>query len=421
MIAAFFSWDLHIAWLVMGGVALLSMTVLPRVLHARPLSLPILYVLIGFGVFELSDALRGPQPLTSEGDAKFIEYVTEFVVIVSLLGAGLRLERRPGLIRWQSAWRLLAITMPLTILATLALGWWVLGLAIAPAILLGGVIAPTDPVLADDVQVGPPGDDERDEVRFTLTAEAGLNDGLAFPFVHLALAAAAATVASSLGEWFAYDVVYRIVVGVASGWAMGWLINHFGRRTGEFFRSQTSEGLFALGATLLVYGLTEVVNGYGFLAVFVAALARNGQSDYRRAAHDFAEQIESIVVAFVLLGFGALLSEGILDELTWGGGLVAVALVLVIRPIAGWISLIGRGLPSRERWAIAFFGIRGIGSLYYLAFALNQGDFGDAAGELWAVVSLTMLVSIAIHGVTASPVINWVLSSRPSMSSSSAE
>ena len=407
----FVSWDLHIGWLVVGGLALLAMTVLPSILHRRPLSVPLLSVAIGFGIFEASDSLVGPRPLDSEFDSALIEYVTEFVVIVSLVGAGLRLERRPGLARWSSAWRLLGIAMVLTIVAVAVLGWWALGFTAASAILLGAVLAPTDPVLADEVQVPRPGEsDQRDEVRFTLTAEAGLNDGLAFPFVYLAIAATTATVSGSLLEWTAYDVGYRIAVGAGAGWALGELINRFGRLTGEFFRNETSEGLFALGATILVYGLTEIVNGYGFLAVFVAALIRGGHDHgYRRKAHDFAQQIESIVVAFVLLGFGALLSEGIFDSLTWRGAAIAVALVLIVRPLAGWLSLLGRPMPQRERWAIAFFGIRGVGSLYYLAFAANHAPFDSAAlSEVWAIVSLTILISIAIHGVSVTPLLRRI-------------
>ena len=408
----FLSWDLHIGWLVIGGIALLAMTVLPRLFDRRPLSVPIVYVAAGFGVFELSDSLIGPQPTGAGFDSAVIEYVTEFVVIISLVGAGLRLERRPGLARWNSVWRLLGITMVLSIGAMVLLGTWALGLAAAPAILLGAVLAPTDPVLADDVQVPQPGHDdgERDEVRFTLTAEAGLNDGLAFPFVHLAIAVTTATVAGSLAEWAAYDVGYRILVGALAGWLLGRAINLLGSRTGEFFRHHTSEGLFALGATVLVYGLTEIVNGYGFLAVFVAALMRgNSDPEYRLRAHNFAEQIESIIVALVLLGFGALLSEGILDALTWTGFGVAIALVLVVRPLAGYLALLGRPMPSHERWAIAFFGIRGVGSLYYLTYAANHAEFeAGALDTVWAVVSMAILLSIAIHGISVTPLLGHV-------------
>jgi NhaP-type Na+/H+ or K+/H+ antiporter len=403
------SWDLHIGWLVLGGFALIAMTALPRLFHARPLSIPILYIGVGWAVFELSDSLIGPRPLSGSLDSKVIEYVTEFVVIISLVGAGLRVERRPGWYRWNSVWRLLGITMVMSVAAVALLGTWVLGLAVAPAVLLAGVLAPTDPVLADDVQVAAPGErKERDEVRFTLTTEAGLNDALAFPFVHLAIAATTATLGASLLEWVAYDVGYRIAVGAVSGWLLGSTINRFGRHSGEFFRNETSEGLFSLGATILVYGLTEIVNGYGFLAVFVAALVRGGaDNDYRRKAHDFIGQIESIVLALTLLAFGALISEGILGALTWQGAAVGLGLVLVIRPVAGWMGLLRRPMPARDRVAIAFFGIRGMGSLYYLAYAANHADFGDEAlAEVWAIVSFVVLVSVGVHGVTASPLMH---------------
>lgn len=400
------SWDLHIGWFVLSGAAIVAMVVLPRVFRARPLSVPIVYVAVGYVLFELSSALPGPRPLGDRIDSAVIEYVSEFVVIVSLVGAGLRIDRRPGLARWNSVWRLLAITMVATVASVAVLGWWLAGLAVAPAILLGGVLAPTDPVLADDVQIGRPGDDEEaDEVRFTLTAEAGLNDGLAFPVIHLAIAVTSATLASSLLEWAAYDLAYRVAVGAGVGWLLGLAIDAFGRRTGEFFRHETSEGLLVVGATMLVYGVTETVNGYGFLAVFVAALVRNRTaSEYRRRSYDFVEQIESILVAVMLLGFGALLSEGILGALTWRGAAVAVALVLVVRPLFGWLGLLGRPMPRGERLAIAFFGIRGIGSLYYLAYATNENVF-DPGGlaEVWAVTALAVVVSIAVHGVTATP------------------
>lgn len=419
----FLSWDLHIGWLVLGGLAMVAMVVLPRILHTRPLSVPIIYVAVGFGVFSVSDQLRGPRPLGIGFDSAAIEYVTEFIVIIALVGAGLRIERRPGLISWVSVWRLLAVAMTLSIAAAVGLAGLLLGLAAAPAILLGGVLAPTDPVLADDVQVPRPGDDEEeDEVRFTLTAEAGLNDGLAFPIIHLAIAVTTASVGSSLLGWVAYDVGYRVAVGIGVGWVLGQAINMLGHRTGEFFRSQTSEGLFSLGATILVYGLTEVVNGYGFLAVFIAALVRGADDhDYRRDAHDFIEQIESILVAVALLAFGALLSEGILDGLTLAGVAFAVLVVFVVRPIAGWLALLGREMPGRERFAIAFFGIRGLGSIYYLAYAANHADFGPGLAEVWAVVSLTVLLSIGVHGVSASPLMNRLDQQRDAESATSPE
>jgi NhaP-type Na+/H+ or K+/H+ antiporter len=242
-------------------------------------------------------------------------------------------------------------------------------------------------------------------VRFTLTAEAGLNDGLAFPFTYLALAVASTgSVGAALGEWVAVDVVYRIVAGVAAGWLFGRALAWFARHSGDHLLSDTAEGLFSLGSILLVYGLTEAIEGYGFIAVFIAALTRGNDDRHRKRMHTFTQQFEAIMLALVLIGFGALVGDGILASLGWPEVGVALALVFVVRPIAGLVGLAGSPVHRWERAAIAFFGIRGMGSLYYLAYAFNQGGFDTGATEtLWAITSLTVVLSVAVHGVTATP------------------
>ncbi len=399
--------DVHIGWFLLAGTALLAMTVLPGLFADRPLSLPIVYVAGGAVLFWGSEQLAGPMPLTSSSDSLAIEVVTELVVIISLAGVGLKLERRPGLASWSSVWRLLAITMPLTIAATIALGVWWLGLGLAPAILLGAVLAPTDPVLASDVQVGAPRSHDEDEVRFTLTAEAGLNDGLAFPFTYLALGVASAgSLGAAFGRWVTLDVAYRIVAGVAAGWLLGRGLAWFAQRSERQRRSDAVQGLFSLGSILLVYGLTEAIEGYGFIAVFVAALTRT-DDDHRVRMHAFTEQFEAMMLALVLIGFGALIGDGILAGLRWREVAVAVALVAVVRPVTGLVGLFGSPVHRWERAAIAFFGIRGMGSVYYLSYAFNNGDFETGAMQtLWAITSLTILISIALHGVTATPFMN---------------
>src|SRR6056297_570577 len=400
--------DVHIVWFLLAGSALLAMTVLPRFFSDRPLSLPIVYVAAGAALFWMSEQLIGPTPLRSTSDSMLIEVVTELVVIISLAGVGLKLERRPGLASWGSVWRLLAITMPLTIGATVLLGSWWLGLGLAPAILLGAVLAPTDPVLASDVQVGPPGSEDRDEVRFTLTAEARLNDGLAFPFTYLALGVASAgSFGAAAGSWVMIDVGYRIVAGLAAGWLLGRALAWFARHSGEHLRSDTAEGLFSLGSILLVYGITEAIEGYGFIAVFVAALTREHDDQHRKRMHTFTRQFEAIMLALVLIGFGALIGDGILAMLRWRDLAVALALVFLVRPLTGMIGLVGSPVHRWERSAIAFFGIRGMGSIYYLSYAFNEGDFASEAMEtLWAITSLTIVISVAVHGVTATPFIS---------------
>ena len=305
-------------------------------------------------------------------------------------------------------WRLLAIAMPLSIIGIVLVGHWLLGLSAAAALLLGAALAPTDPVLAADVQVGPPRSGKEDEVRFTLTAEAGLNDGLAFPFVNLAVALAAH--GGSWGawtlDWLGVDVLWKLGAGVAVGWAagaaLGWLTFRVPNRAGL---SRTGEGFVALGITFLVYGLTELAHGYGFLAVFVAALAIRAaerQHDYHERLHDFADQIERLLMMALLVLFGGALAGGLLAPLTWTGAAAGLLFVFLVRPAAGLASLAGSPHPLRERAAIAFFGIRGLGSFYYLAYALNEVRFVGAE-ELWAVLGFTVLLSILLHGTTVTP------------------
>lgn len=389
-------YDLFLAAL---GLAVLAAAVLPRLLEERPLSLPIVHLALGAIAFALIDDLPTPDPLA--GDA-LVERISELVVIVSLTGAGLRLDRRVGWRSWRLTWRLLAIAMPLSIAATALIGWAGLGLGAASALLLGAVMAPTDPVLASDVQVEGPGegDDEHDEVRSTLTSEAGLNDALAFPFTNLAIAVAAG--GSWFGGWLIEDVVVKLlvglVVGIVGGRALAWLTF----RSSEPL-SRSADGIVALGATLAVYAAAEVAHGYGFLSVFVAALVfrdmeRNHQ--YHGVLHDFDEAIERVGSIILLLLLGGAVVRGALDPLGVDGALVALLLVLVVRPLAGWISLLGSGPPRHERLIIAAFGIRGMGSVYYLAHATGQGDF-DHAEKLWAVSLAAIVASIVLHGLTA--------------------
>ena len=389
--------------LILVGLAVLGTVALPRLLHNRPVSFPIVYVAFGAVVFSLPLGLPPADPLAF---GTLTERLTELGVIVALMGAGLKIDRPPGRKRWQSTWRLLGITMPVTIAAAAVLGWWAVGLTIPAAMLLGAVVAPTDPVLAADVQVDPPRKGESDEIRFALTSEAGLNDGLAFPFTYLAIATATAGVAPSnwLLEWIAIDVLYKIGVGVLLGWIVGRVLARF---VFQFPAStqlaKAMGGAEALAATLVAYGLTELAGGYGFIAVFVAAIAIRSyerEHEYHQELHDFAEVVERLVTAVLLVLFGGAIATGLFDALTWQGALVAIALVVLVRPLAGLLGLLG--YPP-ERNAIAFFGIRGIGSFYYLSYAVNHAEFAGAE-TVWAVVGFAVLVSIVVHGVTAAPV-----------------
>lgn len=395
----------YILWLTGGGLLVALVAWLPLALRRLPLSLPIICIAIGALIFSLPGVGVRPLPLDYP---EIVERLTEMIVIIALMGAGLKLDRVFDWRRWIVTWRLLAITMPLTIAAVMLLAGWGLGFPWVAALLLGACLAPTDPVLAADVQVGPPRTGEEDEVRFGLTSEAGLNDGLAFPFVNLAIALtlAAGTGEPWLGKWILRDIVWEILVGAGGGWLVGRLFGWLTYRTSADVQlSRTGDGLIAIAATFLSYGLTEIVNAYGFLAVFVTALTlrhAHRDHDFNVEMHDLTEQVERVGMMILLILFGGALVGGLLEPLRWGDVLAAVVVILFIRPAAGLLGLWRFPAPLGERLTLAFFGIRGVGSFYYLAYALNHAPF--AGGErLWAFVGLVVLLSILLHGLTVTP------------------
>lgn len=428
----------HLVYLL-GGAALLLAVVLPYALRTAALSPPI--VLLGLG------ALIGLLPGTDDSAFSpiehrvFVEHLAEFTVLVALMGVGLALDRPLSLRSfdswrsWGATWRLLVIAMPLSIAGIALLGWWVMGLAPSAALLLGAALAPTDPVLASDVQVEGPttteGDedeiDEDDEVRFALTSEAGLNDGLAFPFVQAAILLAATGPFAEWGvRWFAWDLAGKVLIGATIGVAVGWALAKVAFRSSQrsLRTADSGEPLLALAAVLVAYGLSEVAGGYGFLAVFACAMTMRSAErghDYHALMHDVIERLERLLTLIVLLLLGVALTNGLLAGLTWQAAVVAVLLLLVVRPASGMIALFsGRranlrvgdnALGLRERAATAFFGVRGVGSIYYLAYASGHADFADLP-LLWSTVGLAITLSVILHGVTATPAMRWLDAER---------
>ena len=391
------------AGLLVLGLCLLLAVWLPVTLFRRYVTLPFIPILGGMALFWfLPDALT-LDPF-SEGKLNVWERLTEAVVVISLVGAGLKIDSRHLLLA-PPIRRLLLVAMPLCIAAVALLGWGLAGLSLSAALLLGAALAPTDPVLAGDLQVDGPGKGDTHGVRFTLTAEAGLNDGLAFPFVYLAIAVASLGLAdpSWLGSWLLRDGLYRIAAGVAVGAGVGWLLARLVYRA-PHDKTVASTGLacVALCVFLIAYGAAELAGGYGFIAAFVSAVVLRGAAhdhDYNGVLFEFVEEVEhaAMVLVLFLLGGVALL---VLPHLTWGGAAVALGLVLVVRPLAGWLALAGLGWDPRDRLAAAFYGIRGIGSLYYLAYGLGGAGFARHE-QLWAIVVATILLSSAVHSLTA--------------------
>jgi len=337
------------------------------------------------------------------------------------LDRGLDLRSAKSRRGWAATWRLLAIAMPLTI-AGVALLDWALGLAPAVALLLGAALAPTDPVLASDVQVAGPQThehevDETDEVRFTLTSEAGLNDGLAFPFVYLAvIVAAEGWVLDWVPKWLGFYLLAKVVIGVVAGFLVGRALAWVAfRAPNESLRTaDKGEALLAVAALVTSYGVGEVCGGYGFLSVFVCAMTFRAQErshDYHETMHEVVERLERLLVLFVLLVLGIALTRGLLAGLDWRGVAIGLALIFVIRPVSALLAL-GRARPREDRGmtrgeavATAFFGVRGVGSLFYLAYAAGE-DQVFASDSLWSTVAFTIVVSVLVHGVLAQPVMS---------------
>ncbi len=404
-------------WYLAAGALLLLMALTGATIARVPFSAAMLYLAFGYA---LGRGGLGLLDLDVTGHLPLVESIAEIGVVLSLFSVGLRVGVPPGDPAWRVPLRLAGPGMVITIAAAALAGWWILGLGWVSALLLAAIVAPTDPVLASDVQIRRVS--ERDAVRFGLTAEGGMNDGLAAAGILLALALYAGP--ATLGRALLTDVVWSLPAGLAIGWACGSGIGSLAlalhRREGA---PEGFEGFLLLGLIALAYGLATLVHAEGFLAVFAAAVAlrRIERRATARAgagatgdpgapaviAHQllaFNRQVEHIAEVVVVVLAGALLATVALDIRVLA---FALAVILVARPLAVALALAGAGVPARERRLLQWFGVRGIGSLYWLAFALNRGaPAGDAAALTAATLGL-VAVSVVVHGISATPVMDW--------------
>jgi NhaP-type Na+/H+ or K+/H+ antiporter len=371
----------------------------------RAFSPAMVYLLLGVLAAALARAL-GVDWLQPARNSQVIERLSEFAVIVALFGAGLKLDRPLRWPDWASTARLILIVMPLTIAAVAVFGTAVMGLSVGAAVVLGAALAPTDPVLASDVQVGPPGEEREREPQFALTSEAGLNDGIAFPFVVLGLLIAGEGGTGWLGKWIVADVAYAVGVGIALGAVGGYLIAAGARwlRARGWLLAQFDSWL-SLAAVLAVYGATELVGGYGFLAAFASGLAFRRHEmavESHGRVHAGAATVEKITELTLVLLLGSLVTWGGLAAPGLAGWLLVPLLLVAIRPLATVAAFARSSVPLRERAFIGWFGIRGIGSLYYAAAVIQAGVLAEseAIRVFWSVVVMTG-ISILVHGLTA--------------------
>lgn len=416
-------------FLVLGGLLVAIALIASKVKHL-PVTTTVLYVLVGIALGTFGTGAIRLDPLRHAG---FLERVTEIAVLVSLFTAGLkfRLPVRDRL--WRLPIRLASISMVVTVGLIALLGTFGLGLPLGAAVLLGAILAPTDPVLASDVQLAHAGD--RNRLRFSLTGEAGLNDGTAFPFVMLGLGLLGEHELGVSGwRWLTVDVLWAIAAGLGIGFGLGTLVGQivlFLRR--EHKEAFGLDDFLALGLIGLSYGAALLIHSYGFLAVFAAGLAlrrierlatpteeppdvremaaagseeeiatdpEKAPAYMAQAVLGFNEQVERIFEVGVVLLVGGMLSWRFLPpEALW----FIPVLFLVVRPLAVFTALAGARLPRFEKRMIAWFGIRGIGSLYYLMYAIEH-DLDPALAELLAGLTLTTITaSILIHGISVTP------------------
>ncbi len=418
---------------IVVGVLLIVMTMSGSFIARLPLSAAMLYLAVGVGIGPAGLGLLTLDPLR---DAGLLERLTEIAVLISLFTAGLKLELPFSDRRWRIPVQLASVSMVLTVAAITALGVWVMDLPLGAAVLLGAILAPTDPVLASDVQVSDPGD--RDRLRFGLTGEGGLNDGTAFPFVMLGLGLLSLHDLGTGGwRWWAVDVLWAISGGVAIGYLLGALVG----RAILYLRTHHREALgsdefIALGLIALAYGLAVLCHAYGFLAVFAAGLAlrridntpsapagkppsppssieeptaqdtppettpAEAPAHMMQAVQRFNTQLEHFAEVGIVLAVGALLAVvEFRSEVLW----FIPVLFLVIRPLAVYLGLLGTRVERSQRRLIAWFGIRGIGSIYYLMYAITHALEPALANRLLSITLAVVVASVLAHGVSVTP------------------
>ena len=432
-----------VQWYIFVGVLLVSVAVSGALLKNKWLAPVHLLLLGGIAAGPLG---LGIINLDFVKHAKLLEVASEIAVIVSLYAAGVKMRVSLNSTRWITPLILASVTMLLTVALTAVLGSWLFSLSLPAAILLGAVLAPTDPVLADKVQVEHPRDDDR--LRQSLTGEAGLNDGTAFPFVLLAVGLCDPRLhelGPGLSTWFMVDLVWKVLGGLSfgagAGYTLGKLILWVRSKSGT---DEGSEELLAIGLIAIVYGVALLINTYAFLAVFAAAVSlrrieilglkqNHKEKHHHRSANDadaeaekkqsdaafLREQtsvgsaLEKISQVFLVVIVGVLLTtEGFLDWQLWA---FALAMLFVVRPLAVIATLHTSTIDRTQKNLIAWFGVRGIGTIYYLAHAISLGvdqAIGDEVPILIGCCLTTIMLSIFLHGTSDTPMMRWY-TSRP--------
>jgi len=397
-------------WFVLVGGLLIAIALLGRLLDRMPVSPAMIYLVVGF---LLGPAVFNVLELHPLRELALLEVITEIALLIALFTVGIKMRVPIGDWRWGPPLRLATVSMGVTIAGVALAAIVLLDFEWPLALMLGAVLAPTDPVLASDVQLRSPQD--RDTLRFGLTGEGGLNDGTAFPFVLLALGAMGLHDLGFMGwRWLTIDLAW----GIAGGLAIGFLVGSALARSVRLLRAWHRDVVIfdeflLLGVIALSYGISLALGALGFLAVFAAGLALRRADDIHADAKAPAEkppltpsmlnvneQLERIVEVAIVLLVGAMISTGY-----WSmpGLVMAAMLFFVIRPLSVWAGIReaqGVGAPRRF---LAWFGIRGIGSVYYAVYFAGFELRDEIATNLLSVVFTVVAASIVLHGVSATP------------------
>jgi NhaP-type Na+/H+ or K+/H+ antiporter len=407
---------LYVLGLLGFGVALFVAVGALSHQHERAFSAAVFYIVLG-AVGAVALSLLDVRPFDPVRDHTLVERLTELALILAVFAAGLTVEREVRRRSVISISILLLVVMPLTIALIAVFGRVVMGLSLGAAVVLGAVLAPTDPVLAGDVGLGPPGDMAQGEPRLSLHTEAAINDGLAAPFLLLGLFVADHGGTSWVGEWLWADVVYAVsvaaIVGAAMGVGAAWLVTR-ARMRGLIDR--TLDGFAAVALVLVVYGAAELLGSYGLLALFVAGFTFRRyayEHEVHRGVHRGADTAGTFLELLVLLLLGSMLTVDGLGAPGVAGWLLAPLLIVVIRP-ALVMATSGKGLASLgERVFLAFFGVRGVAALFYAAVVAESGAISAAETKtvVWTAV-VCVIVSIVVHGTSSTALTRLLLAKR---------
>ncbi len=381
--------------------------------HKRAFSASVFYVVLG-ALAGVGLTVLDVDPLSPEGDHLLLERLTEFALVVAVFSAGLTIERRVERRSWISIATLLVVVMPLSILAIAGFGVWVMGLSLGAALLLGAVLAPTDPVLAGDVGLSGPGGEVYGEPRLSLHTEAGFNDGLASPFVVLGLFVAAHGGTGWLGQWVLADLLYGagfgVLLGAGAGVAAAFTLT---RARSRGLLSRDLDGFVAIGFALLLYGITEAVGAYGLLAVFAAGFTFRRyeyEHEIHGAMHGAIEAAGKTLELLVLLMLGSMLTIAGLRAPGVTGWLLAPLLLFVIRPMLVLATTNPRLMGLRSRIFLGFFGVRGVAAVFYAAVVVDAHVLSPAEQHVvvWTTI-VCVISSIIVHGLSATPLTNKLL------------